>query len=134
MTVTSPELDDLVWSDGTVKSADSGFPLAITLADDTVVEEVKVFLCATEDPSGYVLVVYDKGIGTGPRLMLVDRVVEIIEMGKTRRMELESHGIVEYANSRKCGCGSRLRSFNPWRQTARVVGVPRPNAPWTAQS
>lgn len=130
LTETDIELTDLVWSDGTVKVADSGFPIQINVGG-TVIEEVKVFLCKLEQ-GGFVLAVWSKGSGSGPELILLDRVVSIADMGKRRRMTLEQAGPIEYLPSRHCGCGTRLKGFRPWADVARAVGVPRPSAPWAA--
>lgn len=127
-------LEDLVWSDGAVRAADSGFPIQ-WLEGEQALEETKVWLVSVppEQGGGYAVMLWTKGRGSGPEMHSLRRVVEIETIHPSQRlMTLEDGATVQYGPSRKCGCGSRLRSYRPWGDR-RVLAVKKPALPWSAE-
>lgn len=123
-------LDDLVWPDGVVRLADSGFPIQ-WLEGDLALEETRIALASLPD-GGYAIAMWTKGTGSGPELHSIRRVAEITTIHPSQRlMTLEGGTMIQYGPSRKCGCGSRLRSFRPWA-TRRVIAVAKPALPWVS--
>jgi hypothetical protein len=55
----------------------------------------------------------------GPKLVFRERVVETHHVDKTSYVRTESGKILAFTKDENCGCGSRLRSWNPY---GNVVG------------
>lgn len=126
-------LDDLVWPDGIVRIADSGFPIQFMEPNQEALEEMKITLCSVpSDVLDYALAVFGKGVGRGPVLHSV-RYVDQIELMRpqVRRMTLRGGIDIQYGPSRRCGCGSRLRGYKPWGD-ARMVSDRKPPIPWVS--
>lgn len=51
---------------------------------------------------------------TGPSLVFRERVTDTVFSGKTTHAVTESGKIVVFEKDDNCGCGSRLRSWNPY--------------------
>jgi len=51
---------------------------------------------------------------TGPQLVFREKVVETRHVDKTSYAKTESGKILAFTKDENCGCGSRLRSWNPY--------------------
>jgi hypothetical protein len=53
----------------------------------------------------------------GPQLIFREAITEILVEGKLVRVKTESGKAVAFTKDSNCGCGSRLRSWNPYGST-----------------
>lgn len=111
-------LEDWVRDSGMVAVGESMFPAKITLEDGTVHDRVKVWLVQSPDGEGWGLVAL--GLDLEP---IVSVRVTFVDLGKTERVLATVNGEIRYSKGGGCSCGTRLRSYKPWR---RVIAVTNP--------
>jgi hypothetical protein len=128
---------DVVNDASTVHAIDMGFPMMITVVDSGIVkDEHRIALCVIPDEQErYVFAAWSSGTGNGPELVMLEEVQQIETLSRQNRVIHLSDGReVHYKPSRKCGCGSRLRSFRPFGTAVRMASTQKPSIPWTKSS
>lgn len=128
-----PALEDMIWADESVQIIDSKFPCRVNTSLRGVTDNIRAYIVRMPDPGDHLdfaLAMFDGGTGDGPTLYLVDYVTTIATLTPSVvRLELESLGFAGYEINGGCGCGSRLKSYNPWGK--RMVGAAKPELPWS---
>jgi hypothetical protein len=106
------------------------FPAVIKLAPENSVSSLEEFSFETPPPpgtrkldrcravviNGLLLVVVDSP--TGPSLVFQEKVIEQLHDKKISKVRTASNKVIIIKKDDNCGCGSRLRSWNPYGNIA----------------
>jgi hypothetical protein len=103
------------------------FPAVATLADAGSLEDInellprggapkgsrKVDACRITLIDGLILIAVDSP--TGPRLVFKEKVESYSKEEKIHRVKTETGKFIAFGKDNNCGCGSRLRTWNPYK-------------------
>lgn len=121
------EIEDFVWSDGTVRTLDSSFPVLLTRPGGSTIDPVRTAVAESPAGSLYFLVWHD-GKSNGAELIVnaeIDR--ETISFGTVNTLTTVDGDQYSFTRSNGCGCGTMLRRWTPW-PTARKLALSRASA------
>lgn len=102
------------------------FPALLRLAPPDSLSDITTLNIRGDAPQGSrfldrcrVVIIQDKVLvaldsPTGPQLVFSERVIETRHVEKTSYVKTESGKILAFTKDENCGCGSRLRSWNPY--------------------
>lgn len=112
------------------------FPAVATLADPGSLEDIdtllprggapkgsrKVDACRITVVDGLLLIAVDSP--TGPRLVFKEKIESYSKKERIHRVKTETGKYVAFSKDNNCGCGSRLRTWNPYKNILTVQGDP----------
>jgi len=103
------------------------FPAVATLADPDSLEDIETLLprggapkgsrkvdaCRITIIDGLLLIAVDSP--TGPRLVFKEKVESYSKSDRVHRVKTETGKFIAFGKDNNCGCGSRLRTWNPYK-------------------
>lgn len=103
----------------------STYPAVVTTPRGTTVDRVKVFLVKSADQTGHRLLIY-RDSAQGPSLVYAQAITAYtlappparlrdMYSGARNTATLSTGGTVTWYRGSGCGCGSRLKTFDPFR-------------------
>lgn len=112
------------------------FPAVATLASPGSLEDIdtllprggapkgsrKVDACRITVVDGLLLIAVDSP--TGPRLVFKEKIESYSKKERIYRVKTETGKYVAFAKDNNCGCGSRLRTWNPYKNILNAQGDP----------
>lgn len=109
--------------DGKVSVGESMFPAKVHMPDGTTHSKVKVWVVSATHLEGtnWVLVVANTALEVIDVLRVVPK-----DFSTATRVYETAAGELTYYKDGGCGCGQRLRSWNPWKTGNRLVAVTNP--------
>jgi hypothetical protein len=103
------------------------FPAVVTLADPDSLEDIETLLprggapkgsrkvdaCRVTVLDGLLLIAVDSP--SGPRLVFKEKVEFYSKKDRIHRVKTETGKYVAFSKDNNCGCGSKLRTWNPYK-------------------